>query len=315
MSNKCHLLNTTNWEKQFSRPSAEVRSALKVTMAKKATNKPEAAQFSAAEKQRQREAALLSNQCARTKVLATGEDSSTEYTSVDEEGRMAFLIFLAGENLSRLDNLTWLTPGQAASALARAIISGLYRIRFSSRQDAVTRFIKGFLANGPEGRMKKYIRGIIAADAELNFRDGASAAEIRRRIVARAAARVNRAVTRRPVGQKLELVATSSNFSATNVAAAAAAAKAAAADEAYHAAAYMAAFWKARCAEVGEASLAWKAHSAEAEAKAEALAKKAEEAAAAAKAAEEAAAAAAAESFPVRDTALAEALKAAGLIR
>ena len=180
-------------------------------MAKKATNKPEAARFSAAEKQRQREAALLSNQCARTKVLATGKDSSTEYTSVDEEGRMAFLIFLAGESLSRLDSLTWLTPGQAAHALARAVLSCLYRIKFSSQQDAVTRFVKAFLANGPERRLKEYIRGIIAADSDLQFKEAKSAGEIRRRIVARAAARVNRMVDRRPVGQSFELVATSSN--------------------------------------------------------------------------------------------------------
>lgn len=191
-------------------------------MKKKATNKP-AARFSAADKQRQREAALLSNQCARTKVLATGEDSSTEYTSVDEEGRMAFLIFLAGESLSRLDGLTWLTPGQAAAALARAIVSGLYRIRFSSRQDAVTRFIKTFLANGPEGRMKRYIKRFINSDSDLQFKeDGVSAGDIRRRLVSRAAARVNRATTRRPVGQQLELVATSSNGNARILAAAAA---------------------------------------------------------------------------------------------
>ena len=229
---------------------------------------------------------------------------------------MAFLIFLAGESLSRLDGLTWLTPGQAAAALARTIISGLYRIKFSSRQDAVTKFIKSFLSSGPEGRMKKYIRGIIAADTDLQFKEaGVSAADIRRRIVARAAARVNRAVTRRPVGQKLELVATSSNCSATNVAANEAAAKAAAAEEAAHGAAYMAAFWRTRCAEVGNASAAIRAAVTKAEAKAEALAKKAEEAAAAAKAAEEAAAAAAAAPTEARDTALAEAMKAAGLIK
>ena len=274
-------------------------------MAKKATNKPEAARFSAAEKQRQREAALLSNQCARTKVLATGKNSSMEYTSVDEEGRMAFLIFLAGESLSRLDGLTWLTPGQAASALARAIVSGLYRIKFSSRQDAVTRFIKSFLSSGPEGRMKKYIRGVIASDADLQFKEaGTSAADIRRRIVARATARVNRAVTRRPIRQQLELVATSSNCSATNVAANEAAAKAAAAQKAAHDAAYMAAFWATRTAS-GQPSEAWKARAAEAEKKAEALAK----------AAEEAAAAAATAGDSVTDTVLAEAIRAAGLIK
>lgn len=146
-------------------------------MAKKATKKPE---FTPAQVQAQRASALLSNMTAQTV-----EEDDKFITKETEEGRMAFLVFLAGEDLARLDNMSWATPGQAVYGLCQAVLAKLYKVKFSHCNDAVTKFIKSFLAHGPEGRMKKYIRSAIKADPDLEFRNEDIAATYRRRLISR----------------------------------------------------------------------------------------------------------------------------------
>lgn len=132
--------------------------------------------------ERRRESArILANQTASTK-----EVSGVSYTSQDEDGRMALLILLSGASLSRLAGMQLKTAGEAAYTMATAIVAGLYTIKFSSSKDAITGFVKAFLANNPEGRMKRYIKRFINSDEELKFRErGFNAGEIRKRVIER----------------------------------------------------------------------------------------------------------------------------------
>lgn len=146
---------------------------------------------------RRRESArILANQTASTK-----EVSGISYTSQDEDGRMALLVLLSGASLSRLAGMQLKTAGEAAYTMATAIVAGLYRIKFSASKDAVTGFVKAFLANNPEGRMKRYIKRFINSDEELKFREGGfNAGEIRKRIVERNARYMSKEITRELLG-------------------------------------------------------------------------------------------------------------------
>jgi hypothetical protein len=132
--------------------------------------------------ERRRESArILANQTASTR-----EVSGIQYTSQDEDGRMALLVLLSGASLDRLAGMQLKTAGEAAYTMATAIVAGLYPIKFSSSKDAVTGFVKAFLANNPEGRIKRYIKRFINSDEELKFREiGFNAGEIRKRIIER----------------------------------------------------------------------------------------------------------------------------------
>lgn len=135
----------------------------------------------AAVERRRESARILANQTASTK-----EVSGIQYTSQDEDGRMALLVLLSGAGLSRLAGMQLKTAGEAAYTMATAIVAGLYPIKFSSSKDAVTGFVKAFLANSPEGRMKRYIKRFINSDEELKFREsGFNAGEIRKRVIER----------------------------------------------------------------------------------------------------------------------------------
>lgn len=131
---------------------------------------------------RRRESArILANQTASTR-----EVSGMQYTSQDEDGRMALLVLLSGASLDRLAGMQLKTAGEAAYTMATAIVAGLYPIKFSASKDSVTGFVKAFLANSPEGRMKRYIKRFINSDEELKFREsGFRAGEIRKRVIER----------------------------------------------------------------------------------------------------------------------------------
>lgn len=176
--------------------------AYQIIMAKKATKKPG---FTQAQVQAQRASALLSNMTAQTVML-----DDKFITKETEEGRMAFLVFLAGEDLARLDNMSWATPGQAVYGLCQAVLAKLYKIKFSHCNDAVTRFVKSFLAHGPEGRMKHYIRAAIKADPDLEFRNEDIAATYRRRLIARSLRLLERNRSIAALGNGAELVYSSS---------------------------------------------------------------------------------------------------------
>lgn len=145
---------------------------------------------------RRRESArILANQTARTK-----EVSGISYTSQDEDGRMALLILLSGTSLDRLARMQSLTAGEAAYSMATAIVAGLYPLKFSEAKDAVTGFVKAFLANNPEGRMKRYIKRFINSDEELKFAKKFDLGAIRRRIIERNAQYMSKEITRELLG-------------------------------------------------------------------------------------------------------------------
>lgn len=83
------------------------------------------------------------------------------------EVNYSLVLLLAGENLNCGDTQRFTTINQLAHFYAQAVLSRLWRLKYSKGRDPFTLFIKNFLKSSPEAGLKKFIKSQLLKSEEL----------------------------------------------------------------------------------------------------------------------------------------------------
>ena len=107
------------------------------------------------------------------------------------EVNYSLVLLLAGENLNCGDTERFTTVNQLAHFYAQAVLSRIYKLRYSKSGDPFTRYIKNFLKSSPEAGLKKYIKNRLLKHEELkeafSLREGVLGATVRQILLNEAA--------------------------------------------------------------------------------------------------------------------------------
>lgn len=110
---------------------------------------------------KQRVAAMFSRE-------ASVEVSCGEFkVNLIPEINYSLILLLAGESLDCGDTERFTTINQLAHFYAQAVLSRIYKIRYSKASDPFTRYIKNFLKSSPEAGLKRFIKGQLLKSGEL----------------------------------------------------------------------------------------------------------------------------------------------------
>lgn len=111
---------------------------------------------------------------ARQRVAAMfSREASVEVSCGDikvnliPEVNYSLVLLLAGENLNCGDTERFTTINQLAHFYAQAVLSCLWRLKYSKGRDPFTLFIKNFLKSSPEAGLKKFIKSQLLKSEEL----------------------------------------------------------------------------------------------------------------------------------------------------
>lgn len=110
---------------------------------------------------RQRVAAMFSREASVE--VSCGEIK----VNILPEVNYSLVLLLAGENLNSGDTQRFTTLNQLAHFYAQAVLSRLWRLKFSKGRDPFTLFIKNFLKTSPEAGLKKFIKSQLLKSEEL----------------------------------------------------------------------------------------------------------------------------------------------------
>lgn len=83
------------------------------------------------------------------------------------EVNYSLVLLLAGENLNCGDTQRFTTLNQLAHFYAQAVLSRIYRLKYSKGRDPFTLFVKDFLKSSPEAGLKKFIKSQLLKSEEL----------------------------------------------------------------------------------------------------------------------------------------------------
>lgn len=110
---------------------------------------------------RQRVAAMFSREASVE--VSCGEIK----VNILPEVNYSLVLLLAGENLNSGDTQRFTTLNQLAHFYAQAVLSRIYRLKYSKGSDPFTLFIKDFLKSSPEAGLKKFIKRQLLKSEEL----------------------------------------------------------------------------------------------------------------------------------------------------
>lgn len=110
---------------------------------------------------RQRVAAMFSREASVE--VSCGEIK----VNILPEVNYSLVLLLAGENLNCGDTQRFTTLNQLAHFYAQAVLSRIYRLKYSKGRDPFTLFVKDFLKSSPEAGLKKFIKSQLLKSEEL----------------------------------------------------------------------------------------------------------------------------------------------------